>query len=184
MDCHGVGRVRISRFLFTSVPYPMAASKNGSGGGTYLTVHLRPQVQAGTVNSALQCADRAAGRASSFFVTLLFDSDHTKGFFLVPRQALEGDVKLAQFGPVVLRSRDTHLRYLVEVTVLTPASHAGDEVIGHYPEHPGRKFVPATKESLAASAFIATSCTKSSAAARFLVRAIANPRIFGRNAVS
>ena len=83
----------------------------GSGGGTYRTVHLRPQVQAGAVNSALQCAYRASGRARSFFVTLLFDSYHTKGFFLFSRQALEGDVKLAQFGSVVLRSRDTHLRH-------------------------------------------------------------------------
>ena len=136
------------------------------------------------MNSAFQRAYRSAGRASGFFVTLLFDSDHTKGFFLFPRQALEGDVKLAQFGPVVLRSRDSYLRHLVEIIVLAPASHAGNEAIGHYPVHPGREFVPGTKDSLAASAFIATSCTKSSAAARFLVRAIAHTRIFGRKAVS
>ena len=117
MDCHGAGRVRIPRLLFT-VFYPMAGlTRLGSGGGTYLTVHLRPQVQAGTVNSALQCAYRASGRARSFFVTLLFNSYHTKGFFLFSRQALEGDVKLAQFGPVVLRSRDTHLRHFVEIAV-------------------------------------------------------------------
>ena len=133
---NGVGRVRISRFLFTVFH---TQYRPGSGGGTYLTVYQRPQVQAGTVNSALQCAYRAAGRASGFFVTLLFYSDHTKGFFLFPRQALEGDVKLAQFGPVVLRSRDSHLRHLVEITVLAPASHAGNEVIGHYPVHPGRE---------------------------------------------
>ena len=48
------------------------------------------------MNSALQRAYRAAGRASSFFVTLLFNSYHTKGFYLFPRQASEGDVKLAQ----------------------------------------------------------------------------------------
>ena len=65
------------------VPYPVR-----SGGGTYLTVCQRPQVQAGTVNATLQCAYRAAGRASSFLVTLLFDSDHTKGFLLFPRQAM------------------------------------------------------------------------------------------------
>jgi hypothetical protein len=35
------------------------------------------------------------------------------------------------------------------------------------------KFVPATKDSLALIAFIATSCTKSSVAARFLVRGLA-----------
>jgi hypothetical protein len=40
------------------------------------------------------------------------------------------------------------------------------------------------KDSLDPSAFIATSCTKSSAAARFLVRAIAHIRILGRKAVS
>ena len=89
----------------------------GSSGGTYLTVHLRPQVQAGTVNTALQCAYRAAGRVSSFFVTLLFDSCHPKGCFLFLRQALEGEVKLAQFDPVVLRSRDSHLLHFVEIIV-------------------------------------------------------------------
>ena len=51
------------------------------------------------MNSALQRTYRAAGRASGFFVTLLFYSDHAKGFLLFPRQALEGDIKLAQFGP-------------------------------------------------------------------------------------
>ena len=34
MDCHGVGRVRISRFLFT-----VFHTQYSSGGGTYLTVY-------------------------------------------------------------------------------------------------------------------------------------------------
>ena len=59
------------------------------------------------MNSAFQRAYCAAGRASGLFVTLLFYSDHAKSLLLFPRQALEGDIKLAQFGPVVLLSRDS-----------------------------------------------------------------------------
>ena len=69
------------------------------------------------MNSAFQRAYRATGRASGFFVTLLFYSDHAKCFLLFPRQALEGNINLAQFGPVVLLSRDSHLRHLIEITV-------------------------------------------------------------------
>jgi hypothetical protein len=85
MNYHGVERVRI-RVSVPGLPHPNARRrKTGSGGGTCLAVCYRPQVQARTVNSALQCAYRAAGRPSSFFVTSLFDSDHTKSFFLFPR---------------------------------------------------------------------------------------------------
>ena len=58
---------------------------------------------------------------SLLFVTLLFYSDHAKSLLLFPRQALEGDIKLAQFGPVVLLSRDFHLRHLIEIAGPAPA---------------------------------------------------------------
>jgi hypothetical protein len=38
-----------------------------------------------------------------------------------------------------LRSRDSYLRHLIEIIVLTPTSHAGNEVIGHYPVDPCRR---------------------------------------------
>jgi hypothetical protein len=98
--------------------------------------HLRPQLQPGLMNPALQRTDGAAGHTRRFLVASFFDPNQMKGLLLVLRGALESKGQLTQFGPAVLRGRCAYLRHLIEIVVLAPSAHTGNEVIDRDPGHP------------------------------------------------
>ena len=63
----------------------LASPSSRSGGRPYLAEHLRPQLQPGPVNPALQSTDRAASRTRRVLIASLFNPNQMKGLLLFLR---------------------------------------------------------------------------------------------------
>ena len=84
-------RVRSPTKLSRSRLGRLASPSSRSGGRPYLAEHLRPQLQPGPMNPALQSTDGAAGYTRRFLVASFFDPNQMKGLLLVLREALESE---------------------------------------------------------------------------------------------
>jgi hypothetical protein len=72
-------------------------------------------------------------------IASLFDRNQVKGLLLDHWQALESEDELTKTSLVFLAGTDTNLGHLIEIVVLAPIAHTGNEVVDHDPVHPGRE---------------------------------------------